>query len=68
MLNEFSDNLIELINEEKITIDIDEYTHVTPRISETERYEKEFDNNWFSFRRCRSFGIGYSFDNNYCKT
>ena len=29
-----------LNSEEKITIDIDEYTHVTPRISETERYKK----------------------------
>ena len=28
-----------LNNEEKITIDIDDYTHVSPRISETERYE-----------------------------
>ena len=29
-----------LNSEEKITIDIDESTHVTPRISETERYKK----------------------------
>lgn len=29
-----------LNSQEKITIDIDEYTHVTPRISETERYKK----------------------------
>ena len=29
-----------LNSEEKITIDIDEYTHVTPRISEAERYKK----------------------------
>lgn len=28
-----------LNNQEKITIDIDDYTHVSPRISETERYE-----------------------------
>lgn len=35
------DEAVYLLNsEEKITIDIDEYTHVTPRISETERYEK----------------------------
>ncbi len=29
-----------LNSQEKITIDIDEYTHVTPRISEAERYKK----------------------------
>lgn len=35
------DEAVYLLNsQEKITIDIDEYTHVTPRISEVERYEK----------------------------
>lgn len=35
------DEAVYLLNsQEKTTIDIDEYTHVTPRISETERYEK----------------------------
>ena len=29
-----------LNSSEKITVDIDEYTHVTPRISQTERYER----------------------------
>ena len=29
-----------LNSQERITIDIDEYTHVTPRISEAERYKK----------------------------
>ena len=35
------DEAVYLLNsQEKITIDIDKYTHVTPRISEVERYEK----------------------------
>lgn len=34
-------NAVYVLNgQEKITIDIHEYTHVTPRISEVERYEK----------------------------
>lgn len=35
------DEAVYLLNsDEKITIDIDKYTHVTPRISQTERFEK----------------------------
>ena len=35
------DGAVYLLNSlENITIDVEEYTHVSPRISETERYEK----------------------------
>ncbi|CEA03422.1 tRNA threonylcarbamoyladenosine biosynthesis protein TsaB [Jeotgalicoccus saudimassiliensis] len=37
---EIEDAVYLLNGEERITIDIEKYTHVTPRISQTERYEK----------------------------